>query len=134
MAVKRVLLDTSAYSYLMRGNAAVADILESSDEVLLSAIVIGELLSGFKKGASEKSNKAVLKDFLSIPHVAALPLDDVTSERYAVILDYLRKQGTPIPTNDLWIAASAMQHGLTIISGDKHFTLIPHVVVETVER
>lgn len=130
--MKRILLDTSAYSYLMRGSIAVSDILDNADEVFLSAIVIGELFAGFKRGGAEKKNIGVLKEFMSVPHVEILPLDDATAERYAVILDYLRKQGTPIPTNDIWIAASAMQHGLSIVSGDKHFSLIPHVITENI--
>lgn len=132
MAVKRVLLDTSAYSYLMRGSTAVADLLDGADEVLLCSAVIGELLSGFKKGENEKRNKVILDDFLTVPTVGLVSIDDVTAERYAVILDFLRKQGTPIPTNGLWIAACAMQHGLTLITGDKHFALVPHVITETV--
>lgn len=116
----------------MRGSTVVSDLLDTADEVLLCTIVIGELLSGFKKGSAEKNNKVILHEFLSVPYVGILPLDDVTAERYAVILDYLQKQGTPIPTNDIWIAASAMQHGLTIISGDKHFALIPQIITETV--
>jgi tRNA(fMet)-specific endonuclease VapC len=132
MAVKRVLLDTSAYSYLMRGSSIVADLLNDADDVLLCSVVVGELLSGFKKGENEKRNKIILNDFLTVSNVSLVSIDDVTAERYAVILDYLRRQGTPIPTNDLWIAACAMQHGLTLITGDRHFTLVPHVIVETV--
>ncbi len=132
MAVKRLLLDTSAYSYLMRGNGDVAALLDAADEVLICSIVVGELLSGFKKGAHDKQNKAVLDDFLTVQGVKLVVIDDVTADRYAVILDYLRKQGTPIPTNDLWIAACAMQHGLTLVTGDKHFSLIPQVITEIV--
>jgi len=130
--VKRVLLDTSAYSYLMRGSTVVSDFLDDVDDILLCPVVIGELLSGFKRGVAEKRNNAILHEFLAEPHVNLLSLDDGTAERYAVILDYLRKQGTPIPTNDIWIAASAMQHGLSVISGDKHFAMIPQIVTETV--
>lgn len=131
--MKRVLLDTSAYSYLLRGSAAVSDILESADEILLCTIVIGELRAGFKKGNSEKKNIEILSEFVSMPNVKIVYLDDATAERYAVILDYLRKQGTPIPTNDIWIAACAMQHGATVISGDKHFALAPQIIVEIVK-
>lgn len=102
MAVKRVLLDTSAYSYLMRGSTVVSDLLDDADDIMLCTIVIGELLSGFKRGVDEKRNNAILQDFLSVPYVNVLPLDDGTSERYAVI------------------------------SGDKHFAMIPQIVTETV--
>lgn len=134
MAVKRLLLDTSAYSYLMWGNADVAALLDAADEVCLCSIVIGELLAGFKKGTHEKQNKAVLDDFLAVPIVKLVSIDDETADRYAVILDYLRKQGAPVPTNDLWIAACAMQYGATLVTGDKHFSLMPQVVAEIVVK
>lgn len=131
--MRRVLLDTSAYSLLMRGHKDVAALLDASDEVYLPVVVIGELLAGFKKGNAEQRNKEILENFLSVPRVATLPHDEETAERYAVILDFLRRQGTPIPTNDLWIAACAMQHGHVLISADRHFLKLPQVVVDFVE-
>lgn len=128
--MKRLLLDTSAYSNLMRGNRRVADLLDEADEVFFSAIVIGELLAGFKRGGKEQGNKSVLKDFLSITNVSLLCIDDTTAERYSIILDYLKKAGNPIPANDVWIAASAMQHGLTLLTSDQHFLLLPQIVSE----
>lgn len=130
--MKRVLLDTSAYSNLMRGNKQITETLDEADEVFLSSIVIGELLAGFKIGAKEHDNKSVLKDFLSVTNVALLSIDDSTAERYSVILCYLKKCGAPIPTNDIWIAASAMQHGLVLITSDLHFSKIPQIVAEIV--
>lgn len=130
--MRRVLLDTSAYSLLMRGQTEVAGLLDAADEVSLPAVVIGELLAGFKKGNAEQRNREILDRFLSVPRVFTLPLDEETAERYAVILDYLRRQGSPIPTNDLWIAACAMQHGLVLITGDRHFLKLPQVVTEFV--
>lgn len=130
--MKRLLLDTSAYSNLMRGNKEIAILLDEADEVLLSAIVFGELLAGFKNGSKEQQNKAVLKDFLSVPNVGALTIDDATAERYSVIFDYLKKSGTPIPTNDIWIAASAMQYGLVLVTSDQHFSTLPQIVSEII--
>jgi predicted nucleic acid-binding protein len=132
MAMKRILMDTSAYSNLMRGNKQITEILDDADEVFLSSIVIGELLAGFKRGGKEHNNKSILKDFLSVTNVALLSIDDSTAERYAVILNYLKKCGSPIPTNDIWIAASAMQHGLVLITSDLHFSKIPQIVAEIV--
>jgi tRNA(fMet)-specific endonuclease VapC len=128
MAMKRLLLDTSAYSHLMRGHKEIAMLLDEADEVLLCPIIVGELLAGFKNGSKELQNKAVLKDFLSLPNVGVLSLDDTTAERYAVIFDYLKKNGTPIPINDIWIAACAMQHGLVLVTSDKHFSTLPQIV------
>jgi predicted nucleic acid-binding protein len=130
--MRRVLLDTSAYSLLMRGRKEVAGFLDTAEEVYLPAVVIGELLAGFKKGNSEQRNREVLGRFIEVSRVSLLPLDEETAERYAVILDFLRRQGTPIPTNDLWIAACAMQHGLALITADHHFLKLPHVVTEFV--
>jgi tRNA(fMet)-specific endonuclease VapC len=132
MAMKRILLDTSAYSNLMRGNKKIAELLDEADEVFLCAIVVGELLAGFKRGSREQDNKSVLKDFLSVTNVGVLHIDDSTAERYSIILDYLKKSGTPIPTNNIWIAASAMQNGLVLLTTDQHFSLLPHVVSEIV--
>ena len=131
--MKRILLDTSAYSNLMRGSKKIAELLDDADEVYLCAIVVGELLAGFKRGSRERENKATLKDFLSISNVCVLNIDDSTAERYAIILDYLKKYGTPIPTNDMWIAASAMQKGLVLLTADKFFSLLPQIVSETME-
>lgn len=126
--MKRVLLDTSAYSNLMRGNKQIAEILDEADEVFLCAIVIGELFAGFKRGSKEEDNKSVLKEFLAVTNVGVLDIGDSTAERYAIILEFLKKGGTPIPTNDIWIAASAMQHGLVLLTSDQHFSLLPHIV------
>jgi tRNA(fMet)-specific endonuclease VapC len=128
--LRRVLLDTSAYSLLMRGRKEVSALLDAADEVYLPAVVIGELLDGFKKGNSEQRNREILDRFMAVPSVMILPLDEETGERYAVILDFLRRQGSPIPTNDLWIAASAMQHGLVLITADRHFLKLPQVVTD----
>ena len=128
--MKRILLDTSAFSHLMRGNKDIAKLLDEADEVFLSAIVIGELLAGFKSGSKEQHNKSVLHDFLSVENVGVIYIDDETAERYALIHIFLKKSGTPIPTNDIWIAASAMQHGLVLITSDQHFSVLPQIVTE----
>jgi tRNA(fMet)-specific endonuclease VapC len=71
-----------------------------------------------------------LRAFLASPRVDVIDVTEATSERYAAILDFLWKSGAPIPTNDLWIAASAMQHGLKLITTDTHYMKVPHVVTE----
>jgi tRNA(fMet)-specific endonuclease VapC len=131
--VRSVLLDTSAYSLLMRGRKEVAGLLDSADEVYVPVIVLGELLAGFKKGNAEQRNKEILADFLDVARVFTLPIDEDSAKRYAVILDYLQRQGVPIPTNDIWIAACAMQHGLILISADRHFLKLPQIVTEFLE-
>ena len=126
----RVMLDTSAYSAFMRGHDEVHHALRQADEIYLCPIILGELLAGFSRGRHRKKNEKELEQFLSSPRVAIVDLDQGTAERYAVILNSLWKAGTPIPTNDLWIAASAMQHGLRLLTTDAHFQKVIQVIVD----
>jgi tRNA(fMet)-specific endonuclease VapC len=127
--MSRVLLDTSAYSAMRRGDQRLAEPLQEASEVFLTSVVIGELLYGFVGGKVRERNLRLLREFLEAERVAVLPVDEETAERYALIRDYLRREGTPIPTNDLWIAASAAQHGLQLITLDDHFESVPHILV-----
>ena len=129
----RVLLDTSAYSVFMRGQAAIKQALQQADEIYFSPIVLGELLAGFRRGRNREKNERELQVFLSSPRVRGVGLDDETAERYAVILEGLWKAGTPIPTNDIWIAASAMQYGLSILTTDAHYQHVAQVIVQLFE-
>jgi len=124
----RILLDTSAYSALLRGSVEVKEALQGAGEVAVTPIVIGELLAGFTSGRFGEKNRRLLRDFLDTPRVRIINIDSETSERYAAIWSHLRSQGTPIPTNDLWIAASAMQHGLAVLTTDGHFLNVPQVL------
>jgi predicted nucleic acid-binding protein len=125
-----ILIDTSAYSAFLRGDSEMKRIVQQADEIFLNPVVLGELLAGFMMGKNEKKNRAILQDFLSSPRVKIIEMDEETSERYAAIVNYLRAKGTPLPTNDLWIAASAMQHGLKILTMDKHYIEIPQIIAE----
>jgi len=130
MEKKRILMDTSAYSAFLGGHEGIKFSLQQAEEIILNPVVLGELIAGFSLGKNEERNRAILEDFLSSPRVAVLDIDPETSERYAGILNFLRKRGTPVPTNDLWIAASAMQHGLKILTLDKHYLEIPHILAD----
>jgi tRNA(fMet)-specific endonuclease VapC len=127
------LLDTSAYSAFMRGHEDLKLALQRADRIALTPVVLGELGAGFRAGARQKKNENELRRFLSSPRVHVVTVDADTAERYAVIRHALRQAGTPIPTNDIWIAASAMQHGLRILTTDIHYTRIPQVIVERFE-
>ena len=131
--MSRVLIDTSAYAAFLRDQPAVRSAFQQSSEIFLSPIVLGELLSGFLKGGRAKQNEARLQQFLASSRCTILVIDRDTAERYAVIHDYLRRQGTPVSPNDLWIAASAAQHGLRILTLDGDFARIPHVIVDKFE-
>ena len=131
--MNRVLLDTSAYSALLRGDARIQRCVQEADELFVNPIVLGELKAGFARGRHRKKNERELASFLASSRVSVIPLDEETSERYAVILVSLRSAGTPIPTNDVWIAASAMQYGLQVVTLDRHFQKVPQVLVEFFE-
>jgi len=125
-----LLLDTSGYSAFMRGHPEVVAALREADAVCLNPIVLGELLAGFIKGKRRKKNESELKTFLQSPRVKILDVDSETAERYAVILNSLWKAGTPIPTNDIWIAAAAMQHGLHLLTTDDHYQKVSQIIVD----
>jgi tRNA(fMet)-specific endonuclease VapC len=117
----RLALDTNRYTDLCRGDASVIETVEQADEVWLPFIVLGELRVGFAVGSQGPRNEAVLRRFLFKPGVRVVYPDDQTTHHYASLYRQLRKQGTPIPTNDMWIAALALQHSLVLFARDAHF-------------
>ena len=120
----RLLLDSNAYSMLMRGNNQVAELVRRAEEVLLSAIVVGELMYGFRWGSYFERNAAELRSFLDNPYVSFVDVGPVTADRYSRIAASLRAKAHPIPTNDVWIAAHAMETGADLVSADAHFELV----------
>lgn len=130
----RYCLDTSAYSRFRLGEPGVTELIDSAFYVCLPSTVVGELLAGFRLGAHERSNTTELWDFLADPAADVLDVDVHVAERYSLIYTDLRRSGTPIPTNDMWIAATASANGMTILTFDGHFNAIPDVpslVLET---
>ena len=125
----RVLLDTSAYSRLERGDEAVAEIVRRADEVLFSAIVVGELLIGFRGGGYFQRNLDTLQSFLDSQYVRIINVGMTTADRYSRIAATLKMKGRPIPTNDMWIAAHAMETGADLVSADKHFEQVDGIVL-----
>lgn len=126
----RLLLDTSAYSAFMRDHPEVKRAVQEADEIYLNSVALGELLAGFMRGRHRRRNEGELKTFLASPRVKVLDMNGETAERYAVILNALWKGGTPIPTNDIWIAASAMQHGLHLLTTDAHYQNVSQIIVD----
>lgn len=122
--MKRLLIDTNIYSYALRGDPSIVQILKKAEIIGLSSISVGELISGFKGGNRENKNREELDIFLDSPRVQLLNIDEITADYYAEILNNLRQMGKPIPTNDIWIAACAFQHGLKLYSMDAHFKSI----------
>ena len=117
----RLALDTNRYTDLCRGHAATLEALETADEVYLPFVVLGELRAGFAVGHNSAENERILYQFLIRDGVQILFADDQTTHHYAAVYRQLRRQGTPIPTNDIWIAALVLQHNLTLCARDPHF-------------
>jgi len=117
----KILLDTSAYVGFKVGADEVVDIIVKSQHIVFSPVVLGELMFGFYSGTRFKQNMEDLNEFLRHEIVDLIPLGEITADRYSRIAHQLRKQGTPIPTNDIWIAAQAMEHGAELITSDRHF-------------
>ncbi len=120
----RLLIDTNAYTALLAGNKEIADKLAKSDAVLLSPVVLGELLDGFEGGSRNSENRKTLMRFRERPRTVCVPITDETADWFAHIKQQLRRKGKPVPINDVWIAASCMEHGAKLISLDIHFANI----------
>jgi len=125
--VSRYCLDTSAYSRFRRGDEEVAALLDRAEWIGLPAVVLGELRTGFLLGSRKEENERDLELFLANPVVSTLTVDDAVSRHYAEIVVELRKAGTPVPTNDLWIAATAARAGALVLTADRHFERITRV-------
>lgn len=120
----KILLDTSAYSAFKRNDERVMGLVRRSEEIVFSPIVGGELLAGFRWGSRFERNRDELLEFLAHPRVRLVPLTLTTADRYGRIYRVLRRKGTPIPTNDLWVAAQTMETGAELVSLDRHFAVV----------
>ncbi len=127
--MNRLLIDTNIYSLALCGMHDVVSILRRASHIGLSIISLGELLSGFRGGSREKENRQELNQFLDSPRVRLYVIDENSAEYYSAILNQLKKSGTPIPTNDIWIAATAFQHGLPLYTADRHFDNIAGLIL-----
>ena len=124
----RLALDTNRYTDLCRGEQSVIEAVEMADEVWLPFVVVGELRAGFAAGSQGPRNEAVLRQFLLKPGVGILYAGEQTTHHYANVYRQLRKQGTPIPANDMWIAALVLEHSLVLAARDAHFDTLAQLV------
>lgn len=123
--MKKILLDTNAFVALFRGDKGVLDYINHADRVYASVIAIGELLAGFRGGTHYRRNCNMLDRFLSKPAVDVIPVTRDTSDCFGRLKDTLKKNGTPIPINDVWLGAHGLEYGAIIVTFDRHFTHVP---------
>ena len=123
--VGRYLLNTNVVIAALASDAGVLDRIDDVDDFFVSAVVLGELLYGAFNSSKVDANLDRLRDFVG--KVGALHCDEVTAELYGQIKASLRRQGTPLPENEIWIAASAIQHSLTLVTRDEHFDRVPNL-------
>jgi len=132
--VSRICVDTSAYSHFQRGHPPAVEVIRSARWVGVPAVVVGELRVGFLLGSRTLENEAELAELLADPVVELLTVDDEAAGHYAEIVVALRRAGTPVPTNDVWIAALAAREGATVVTYDEHFERIGRVGTRVLVR
>lgn len=123
----KIALDTNRYIDFCKGDKKAVEVLQRAERIFLPFVMIAELRAGFHCGSRSEENESVLTRFLNAPRVEALYADDQTTHHYARLFYQLRRQGTPIPTNDLWIAALVAQHDLILFERDRHFDHLPQL-------
>jgi tRNA(fMet)-specific endonuclease VapC len=125
----KVLLDTNAYTALLAGDETVLDALAGAETVFVSVVVLGELFAGFRGGAREAENRKQLEAFLGRTPVRTLEVSRATAEVFGAVKRQLQVAGTPIPVNDVWIAAHAVEMGAWLLTYDRHFCAVPGLLL-----
>lgn len=123
----RVAVDTNRLTDLFRGDAALAELLGGCEEIWIPLATLAELKAGFYGGSQRRRNEELLQRFLSRPTAGVLLPGRETAEHYARLFVQLKRAGTPVPDNDIWIAAQALEHDLILITRDQHFRHIPQL-------
>jgi tRNA(fMet)-specific endonuclease VapC len=123
--MRRILLDTNAYIRLLAGDEKVLDALAGAERIYMSVFVLGELSAGFRAGRKGRENKNILDRFMEKPAVEILDATRDTADCFGLVKASLRKAGTPIPVNDVWIAAQALETGSILVTFDDHFKAVP---------
>ena len=123
-------LDTSAYTHITNAHPRVLEAIKGAQHLVVPIIVLGELEAGFKIGTRSAQNRARLDAFLAQDLVEVVGIDAEVAKGYGATVALLRKNGTPLPTNDLWIAAIVSRHRGHLVTFDGDFELIPGLDVE----
>jgi tRNA(fMet)-specific endonuclease VapC len=132
----RLVLDTSAYSRLRAGDERVQDLIAEAEAVLVPATVLGELWGAFELGSRMRENRVTLTEFLSEPFVSVVAVSAGVARQYGRVYAALRRAGTPIPVNDMWIAAAAIDQGACLLTFDHDFARVAsldHILLEGVQ-
>ena len=119
--MRPIVIDTNAYTAFKRGEAAIVSVLQHAPVIIVCTTVLGELLAGFAAGQRQSDNRSELTKFLNVPRVKVVASTAATADLYALVYAALRRRGKPVPTNDLWIAASSLEHGAALLTLDAHF-------------
>jgi predicted nucleic acid-binding protein len=130
--LKHILIDTNFYVAFKRDQPAAVAFLRQVEYIGISTVVLGELLAGFRCGSRELENRRELDLFLDSPRVEILGIDEETSDFYAEVFRALKGKGRPIPSNDLWIAATSLRHGLALATFDEHFRYIDGLLLAVI--
>lgn len=123
--IRRLVLDTSAYSWMRSGHGGVLDLVAVAEIVIVPVTVLGELEAGFALGSRQRENRAALAEFLAEPFVRVRLVTPDTARRYGEVFAHLRRAGTPIPVNDIWIAAATLDCGGHLLTFDGHYDYVP---------
>jgi len=132
----RLVLDTSAYSKFRSGDTRVRDLIAEAESVLVPTPVLGELHGAFELGSRTRENRAALSDFLAEPFVSVITVSETVARHYGRVFAALRRAGTPVPANDMWIAACALDHGACLVTFDHDFAHIAgldHIILDGIE-
>lgn len=123
----KIAIDTNRYRDFCENDAVAVDQIQIADHIFLPYVTLAELRAGFLCGSKAHENEQILTRFLNSPRTSILYPTDQTTRHYAQIFSQLRQQGSPIPTNDIWIAALVVENDLTLFSRDHHFDHLPQI-------
>jgi tRNA(fMet)-specific endonuclease VapC len=123
--MSNILLDTNAYGAFLAGDKPLLEALSQAESVAVSVIVLGELHAGFRGGNRRAENEHILAEFLAKPGVSTSLLSPETAQIFGDIKAGLKRAGTPIPINDVWLAAQAIETGRVLVTLDGHFRCVP---------
>lgn len=121
----KILIDSNRFIDFCAGEPDVLDVFEQADLLVVPFIVLAEIRAGGLAVKRGEAQVRILNELVQQSGVRVAHSTDTTAHHYAALYARLRKAGTPVPTNDLWIASLAIEHSLVLYSRDAHFDLIP---------